>query len=483
MQVLLRTQCPRGGRLLAAALGLAVTAGVARAQQPPNLVLILADDLGWGDLACQGGAIPTPHLDALAAAGVRFTSCYVSQAACTPSRAAILTGCHANRVGLPDVLFPGAKVGLHPDEETLPELLRRRGYVTGAFGKWHLGDAEPCAPQQHGFDEFLGLPYSNDMWPVDFAGQPVPAGHAKNRYPPLHWWDGRQALEPIATLADQAEITGRLTAAAVDFVRRHRDRPFFLYLPHPMPHVPIAAGAGFAGRSGHGLYGDVIQEIDASVGAVVAALAEAGVRERTLVVFTSDNGPWLNFGDHAGSAGPLREGKGTTWEGGARVPCVMALPGVIPPGSVSSRIVATVDLLPTLCGLAGAEPPRRRIDGIDLAALLRDPSDPEPRQEYWFYYGRDLQAVRAGRWKLHLPHDYRSYAGQAPGSGGRPGPTATRRTGLELYDLERDPGERNDVRREHPHLVHALLERAAAARADLGDGTVGPGCRPPWRAP
>jgi arylsulfatase A-like enzyme len=425
----------------------------------PNLVVILADDLGYGDLGCYANAkAKTPNLDGLAASGMRFTSWCVSQGACTPSRASLLTGRYANRIGLPDVLNPNAKIGLDARIPTLATVCKDAGYATGAVGKWHLGDAPEFTPTRRGFDSFWGLPYSNDMWPVNYDGSPKPT----SSYPTLPIIENGVKVGTVETLADQSTLTRRVTEHAVDFIRSHASGPFFLYVAHPMPHVPIAASEAFRGKSGGGLYGDVIMEIDWSVGEILRALDQAGRRDDTLVVFLSDNGPWRNFGDHAGSQGPLREGKGSTWEGGVRVPCIMRWPGTVPAGSTCGSLITSLDLLPTFAALANLQRPQAPIDGVDCSALLRGDSAAHPRDEFLYYYSRTLEAVRKRNWKLHLPHDYRCYEASAPGKDGFPGPTTTGRTGLELYDLEKDPAERRNVADLHPDIVEELTKLAAS---------------------
>jgi arylsulfatase len=456
------------------------------ADRPPNVVLVFTDDQGYGDLGCYGSEdIPTPHIDRLAGEGLRFSSFLVSQAVCSASRAALLTGCYSERVSVQGALSAGARVGLNPDEETLAELLKERGYATGIFGKWHLGHRQPFLPKQQGFDEWFGLPYSNDMWPVGYDGVPIESGR-KSSYPELFLYEGDEPVEPVRTLADQGRLTRRYTDCAVDFIERHADEPFFLYLPHSLPHVPLGVNAARDGRSTYGPYGDVIAEIDDSVGRVLAALEQHDLTDDTLVIFTSDNGPWRNYGDHAGTTGGLREGKGTAFEGGVRVPCVMRLPGRIPAGTTTDQLAATIDLLPTIAALTGARLPERPIDGLDLTPLLLDPEGVVPgatavRREYAYYYGRDLCAVRRDHWKLVLPHTYRSYLGVEPGTDGFPGPYAQAETALALYDLATDREETTDVAAAHPGVVAELQALAERMRADLGDrvtGAKGAGVRP-----
>jgi arylsulfatase A len=443
-----------------------------REERPPNIVLIFADDLGYADLGSYGAPQGiTPRLDRLASEGVRFTSFYAAQAVCSASRAALLTGSYPNRVSISGALGPGARIGLHPDEITIAELVKARGYATAIFGKWHLGDAPEFLPTRHGFDEYYGLPYSNDMWPFH--------PERPEAFPPLPLIEGERT---IATNPDQRKLTGDLTARAVRFIERHRDEPFFLYLAHPMPHVPLFAGERFAGSTGRGLYADVVREIDWSAGQIVDTLRGLGLDRRTLVVFTSDNGPWLSYGHHAGSSGPFREGKGTTFEGGVRVPAIAWWPGQVAAGRTVHTLATTMDVLPTIARLTGATlPAGRMIDGRDIWPLLAgdEPGELDERP-FYYYWNRELQAVRSGRWKLHVPHAYRTLDG-APGRDGLPGKYASARIGRALFDLEADPGETTDVAEHHPDIVQRLDGLVSTARADLGDsatGMEGSGVRP-----
>ena len=431
--------------------------------RPPNVVIVFCDDLGYGDIGCFGAKdIATPAIDSLARDGLRLTSFYVAQAVCSASRAALMTGCLPNRIGIFGALGPQAQHGLNPAETTLADLLKQRGYATGIFGKWHLGHLPEFLPLKQGFDEYLGLPYSNDMWPFhhDLAARP--------HYPSLRLLDGEATVTTITNLEDQATLTGRYTERAVAFIEKHRDQPFFLYVPHSMPHVPIAASAAFRGKSQRGLYGDVIQEIDASVGSILAALDRAGVASNTLVIFTSDNGPWLRFGNHGGSADPLREGKGTMFEGGCRVPCVIRWPGHIQPGRVSDAIAATVDVLPTLADVVGAPLPAHQLDGVSQRALLEGQPATPPRDFYIYYYGDELQAIRQGPWKYYFPHTCSQYIeGTTPGRDGRPGPSPQRKIGPALYHLVKDINERTDRQAAEPALVSNLIARARAYDQEL----------------
>jgi arylsulfatase len=453
----------------------------------PNIVLVFADDLGYGDIEPYGAiGTPTPHLDRLAAEGMRFTQFYVAQAVCSASRAGLLTGVYPNRIGITGALFPGDQNGMPAAEETLPELLRAAGYRTGMVGKWHLGDREPFLPLQHGFDEYLGLPYSNDMWRVDYDGKsrPDPATR-RGQMPPLPLIDGNRIAREIRTLADQDTLTRTYTERARRFILGAR-QPFFLYVAHSMPHVPLGVSERFRGKSAAGPYGDVVMEIDWSVGEILRALEESGTARNTIVIFTSDNGPWLNFGNHAGNSGGLREGKGTAWEGGVKVPAIVRWPGVVSAGSVSSKIAATIDLLPTLVAAAGAAPPKLPIDGVSLMGLLKGEPGVEPRDELAHYYGYNLRAVRKGPWKLVLPHTSQTYKTAPPGWDGRPGPTPQVPVPLALYDLRADPGETLDVQASHPDIVSSLTALADRYRRDLGDdltNTKGEGVRLPAATP
>lgn len=432
----------------------AARTGIAR---PPNIVMIYADDMGYADLHCYGSNVPTPNLDRMAKEGMRFTSFYSAQAVCSASRAALLTGCYSNRVSIQGALSPNNPIGISPDEDTIAEVLKRVGYATAIFGKWHLGDRQAALPIHHGFDEYLGLPYSNDMrkTPKRFAD-----------YPELPLIEGDKKIE---TEPDQSKLTTLYTRRAIKFIEAHKDRPFFLYVPQTMPHVPLAVSDKFKGKSPRGLYGDVIMEIDWSVGQILDKLKSENLDDQTLVIFSSDNGPWLRYGDHGGSAGPLREGKGTAFEGGMREPGIFRWPGHIPPGQESAQPAMTIDILPTVARLAGATlKPDRIIDGKDIWPLLAGEKDAKsPHEVIYFYWGKELHAVRSGKWKLHLPHPYRTIA-QA-GANGVIGKDGRGHLELSLFDLDSDIGESTNVAADHPDIVARLQAYAEQARQDLGD--------------
>ncbi len=448
--------------------------------ETPNVVLIFLDDMGYGDLSVTGALnYQTPNIDRMAAEGMRFTNFLTAQAVCSASRAALLTGCYPNRVGISGALGPSSKVGLNPDEETIADLLKDKGYITGIFGKWHLGDHPSLLPLAQGFDEYFGVPYSHDMWPLH-------PNQARAKYPPLNLIEGSQALKQVENMDDAAQLTTAITERATAFIRKNKSKPFFMYVPHPLPHVPLGASSKFKGKSGRGIYGDVMMEIDWSVGQILAELKKQGLDKNTLVVFTSDNGPWLNYGDHAGSSGGFREGKGTSFEGGQRVPCIVRWPGIVPAGRVSNKLMSTIDILPTVAALCGARQPRRKIDGFDFASVFKGDDSQIPRQQFLYYYRKNnLEAVRQGNWKLVFAHPGRTYEGFAPGTNGQPGQLNENYSiAAALYNLERDPGERYDVKDQFPEMVGSLEKIAEAARADLGDdlqNRIGANLRAPGR--
>ena len=431
--------------------------------RPPNIVLILTDDQGYADVGVYGAeGFETPHLDRLAARGVRLTHHYATQAVCSASRASILTGMYPNRIGIHGALFPRADRGLDTALTVLPELLRARGYATGIFGKWHLGDLPPYLPRYHGFDEYYGIPYSNDMWPA----------HPSNdhfKFYALPVFDGDAVVDSLHH--DQSNLTTALTERSVDFIERHRDEPFFLYVPHPQPHVPLFVSDKFRGKSARGLYGDVIMELDWSVGQILDALAAHDLTENTLVIFTSDNGPWLSYGEHAGSTGGLREGKQTAFEGGQRAPFLVSLPGRLPAGTTVDVPTMGIDLLPTLAELVGAPPPSDSLDGKDVWSVWAGERTEAPQAAYFFYYHQnDLRGIRSGDWKMYFPHTYNGLDGRPGGTGGAAVDYARMTLDeIHLYHLPTDPSERTNVAEQHPDVVAKLNALADAMRADLGD--------------
>ena len=441
--------------VLAACADPAPSETVETREGPPNIVVIFADDLGYGDVGVFGGTrARTPHLDRMAAEGLRLTSFY-SFPTCSPSRAALLTGCYPPRVGIPKVLGPPSaewtkkrQYGLHPDEELLPELLKDAGYATGMVGKWHLGHFPETRPLEQGFDEWLGIPYSNDMIP-------------KQGYPDLALFQDRDTLE---LNPDQTDLTKRFADRSVRFVREHAGEPFFLYVAPSMPHVPLFTTEESAGRSGTGIFGDVIEEVDDLVGAILAELEAQGIDDNTLVLFTSDNGPWLSYGNHAGSAGPFRAGKGTTYEGGMRVPFIARWPGGIPAATSSHAPMMLIDVLPTLADITSVDLPERKIDGRSLAPLFTSTIAPATAPLYYFREGK-LGAVREGKWKLMIPHGTRKV--RTVGNDGERGEYDYFDTETELYNVVEDPAERYNVLADHPEVAARLAALIEAKSVEI----------------
>ncbi len=456
--------------LAASAVGLTGCDRAVPHSEHPNIILINLDDAGNGDFSFSGAIdYKTPNIDRLAQEGVRYTNFHVAQPISGASRAGLLTGCYPNRVGFSHAPNPGSPYGINPEEETMAEVLKKEGYATAIFGKWHLGDAEKFLPLQHGFDEWYGLPYSNDMWPF----------HPQWKFPDLPTYEGNKVL---GYNLDQSNLTSYYTERSIKFIRENKDRPFFLYLAHSMPHVPLAVSERFKGKSEQGLYGDVMMELDWSVGEVMKTLRELGLEENTMVVFTSDNGPWIAYGNHAGSTGGLREAKATTFNGGLRVPCIVRWKGVIPQGGICERLASNIDLLPTFAEASGAALPKKKIDGVSLMPLMKDPDAQPVREALCFYYQfNDLEAVTDGRFKLIFPHKYLAY-GMA-GNDGLPGEMVEREVReMELYDMRRDAGERYNVLEQYPEVAKKLQAIADACREDLGDdlrGMSGTGRRKP----
>ena len=438
----------------------------------PNVIIILMDDMGFGDPECYNGyAYHTPNINKLAAEGMRFTNYYSAQAVCTASRAGLLTGCYPNRLGISGAFYPWTKIALNPKEETIASTLKKAGYHTGMVGKWHLGSKPEHLPLNYGFDEYLGLPYSNDMWPVNYDGKPITdTANAKYKYPPLPLLLGDKPLQYIRTLEDQGTLTGKYTKRACEFIQQNKNKPFFLYLAHSMVHGPIAASPAFLGKSGVGLFGDVMMEVDWSIGEIMKTLKANKLDDNTLVIFTSDNGPWLTFGDHAGNTGGLREGKGSSWEGGQRVPCIIRWPGKVPAGSVSSNITTALDFLPTIANLAKAPLPKNKIDGVDIMPVLTMQPGANPRDEFAYYYQHNsLEAVRKGKWKLVLAHRSQTYKTYMPGQNGFPGGYADFQAPEALYDISHDPGETLDIQKQHPEIMKEMKVLVEKYRSTLGD--------------
>jgi len=457
----------------------ALLAGCEPAQQlntqKPNVVLVFIDDEGYGDVVCYGATgFQTPNIDRLAGAGMKFTNFYSAQPVCSVSRAGLLTGCYPNRLGFPGALFPRDTIGLNSKEFTMAEMFKEQGYSTACFGKWHLGWQKEFLPLQHGFDEYVGLPYSNDMWPhSNVTGERLPKDKGRGSYPVLPIIEGNQVVDSVMSLKDQDKLTTLYTEKAVDFINRNADKPFFLYVPHTMGHIPLGVSDKFRGKSEQGLYGDVMMEIDWSVGEISKALEKHNLTENTIFIFTTDNGPWLNFGNHAGSAGGLREGKMTNWEGGQRVPFIIRWPGITPEGTVCNQLACAIDLLPTFASITKGRLSDNKIDGVDISSLLRGDFNSSPRETILYYKSDGLNAVRKGNWKLVLPHTWRSYNSQ-PGNDGKAGQKVKMKIEKpELYNMMRDPGERYNVIQSYPEIVKEIMVEVEKARKELGDWNIG----------
>lgn len=425
----------------------------------PNVIIIFCDDLGYADVGCYGASdIPTPNIDRMASEGVRFTDFYTTASFCTPSRTGLMTGCYPQRLGMTSNTLPGLNWGLNPKETTIAEVFRSVGYVTGCFGKWHLGHDTTFLPVSQGFDESLIIPYSHDM----YQGAPwaeITKSFPFDYVPVIH---GTQTVEKLRTRDDFSRLTGIFHDAAESFIRRHATEPFFIYLPHAMPHLEIKPVADWAGVSGRGPYGDVIAELDAAIGELLETLKETGIDEKTLVIFSSDNGPaniYQKPGFEGGRVGPLSGRKATSREGGFRVPGIFRWPGVIAPEQTCRQLASTMDLLPTCAKLIGAELPDDPIDGKDILPLLLSPNTAKtPHEQFYYYHGQRLDALRSGPWKL-----WPERGAQA----------------AQLYNLEADPAESNNLAEQNPDVVRALLEEIQLARRTLGDSnTAGAALRP-----
>ena len=426
------------------------------AEAKPNFVIIFTDDQGYGDLGCFGSTkIKTPNLDRMSDEGRKFTDFLVASPVCTPSRAALLTGSHPKRIGMHQhVLFPGATKGLNPSEHTIADHLKGQGYATACFGKWHLGDNPETLPRKNGFDTYFGIPYSNDMNHPDNKG--------KTRMTSDELWEDQSSTltqwntplikdETIVELpVDQRTITRRYTDHAIEFITEHKDAPFFVYLPHSMPHIPLYVPEDAYDPDPQNAYTCVIEHIDAEVGRLMDTIRDLDLSENTYVIFTSDNGPWLRFKNHGGSAGPLRAGKGTTFEGGQRVPCIMWAPGRIPAGTECDTLATTLDILPTIAALAGKPlPTDRKIDGLDVTALLHDTAQKSPREEFLHYSSRGaLEGIRQGNWKLLVK-------------------SKNQKVETLLFDLSTDLGEKTNLAEKHPDKVKSLTARMQELDAEI----------------
>ncbi len=437
-------------------------------KSPPNVVIIFLDDAGWADFSPFGNpGYPTPNVQHLADQGCRFNNFYVPQAICSASRSVLMTGCFPGRTKMFGAHAPRNE-GLSVDFATMGEVFKRHGYATAAFGKWHLGDQEGRRSHDRGFDETCGIMYSNDMWkhhPVnpEYWGQ----------WPLQFWENGAITIEDLQG-EQQEMLTTWYTEHAVDFINRHKDEPFFLYVPHAMPHVPLFCSSKFQGKSGTGLYGDVMMEIDWSIGEITGALDRNGLKDNTIVIFTSDNGPWKSYGNHSGKTpfggprekAPFRDAKGTSFEGGIRSPCIISYPPEIQPGTSSNSIFSTVDFMPTLAALTGAGLPSNQIDGENVWDIIAGKDGAKnPHDYYPVSTGDRFEGVISGdgRWKLHIPHQYRVVS--EVGNDGAGGKYIQQEIGLSLFDLDNDSDEKYNVMEDYPEITKKLLGFAEAHRS------------------
>ena len=431
----------------------------------PNIVFILTDDLGYGDLSSYGSkTINSENIDQLAKDGVKLTSYYAAQPVCSASRAAVLTGVYPNRIGIHNAFGPNSNSGINHSELTLAEMLKENGYSTGIFGKWHLGSKKEYFPTNHGFDEFYGILYSNDMWrwhPEYPEGYPEDLLLYRNE-------------NPIMEIIDQSDLTKDITSESIDFIERNKNNPFFLYIAHPQPHVPLFVSKDFENITGNGLYADVITEIDYSVGRVLRSLEENGLTENTIVVFTSDNGPWLSYGNHSGSSGIYREGKGTTWEGGVRVPSIIKFPNKLKSRVIDEPVMA-IDWMPTFAELTNSKLSANKIDGKNIWPLLTGEISSSPHEELYFYYRvNELHSIRMNDWKIHFTRTYRSLNGRPGGIDGIPVKYDMNVIEQnELYNLKNDPRELYNVYNEFPEIAKKMEELGERARNELGDNLSG----------
>ena len=431
----------------------------------PNIVFILTDDLGYGDLSSYGSErVETTNIDKLAEDGVKLTSYYAAQPVCSASRAAILTGAYPNRLGIYNAFGPTSDSGISHNEYTLAEMLKDNGYKTGIFGKWHLGSKKEFFPTRHGFDEFYGILYSNDMW----RWHPeYPEGYPQD----LLLYRNENALKEII---DQSSLTKDITTESINFIKKNKDHPFFLYIAHPQPHVPLFVSENFMNITGEGLYADVITEIDYSVGRITKYLEENDLSDNTIFVFTSDNGPWLSYGDHSGSSGIFREGKGTTWEGGVRVPSIIKFPNGLRPSIIDEPVMA-IDWMPTFANITKSKLSQNKIDGKDIWPLLSGELNQTPHKELYFYYRvNELHSIRMNEWKIQFSRTYRSLNGREGGKNGIPVKYDMNVIeSNELYNLKDDPEEKINVYDKFPEIAKKMEKLADEARIKLGDNLLG----------
>lgn len=433
-----------------------------QAKKRPNFILIITDDQGYGDLSSFGATdIETPHIDKLAKEGRKYSRFYVPQSQCTPSRAGLLTGCYPNRVGVDWVFLPHSNTGLNPDEETIADILKPQGYASAYFGKWHLGHHPEFLPTNQGFDSFFGIPYSNDMWPLN--------PRKDYTFPPLPLIENTTTIDTVDEEIQQ-KMTQLLTQRTVDFIETNSDKPFFAVLSHPMPHVPLYVSDAFKGKSKRGLYGDVMMELDWSVGQITKTINDLGIEDNTMIMFLSDNGPWIAYGNHGGSTGGLKEGKETSYEGGIRSPLLIKFPSEISSGKTIDTPINGIDLLPTIAHLAKAKLPTRQIDGHNIMDQLTGKSKSMAHDAYYFYMNKNqLEAVMTDKWKYILPHTFNSLNGRNGGQNGTLAAYEKKSVKAELYNMITDKNELNNVITNYPEIAMSLAEKADSIRMILGD--------------
>jgi arylsulfatase len=432
----------------------------------PNIIIIYIDDMGYGDVSPYNNKINyTPNFQWLADNGLTLIDFYVSQAVCSASRTSLLTGCYSNRLGIHGALFPDSKIGLNPAEITIADMLKTKGYATKAIGKWHLGAQKEFLPTRQGFDEYYGIPYSNDMW----------YKNTNRKFPPLPLIQNETVID---TISEQSWFTQRFTEKAIDFIDANRSKPFFLYLAHPMPHVPIYVSDKFKDKSGKGLYADVIMELDWSVGEIINKLKQLKLEENTLLIVASDNGPWLPFGNHAGVTNGLRESKGTSWDGGVRTPCLMYWKGKLAKGVNVNTPIMNIDILPTIAYLTNSSLPEKPIDGVNIWKVLSNDSKDKEfvslRPLFIYYNTNELQGMRWKNWKLYFPHTYNSMDGVTPGNDSKRAQTRqVKLEAMELYDLSNDKGEKANLASKFPDVVSQMNTMADEIRKKIGDSLKG----------
>jgi len=437
----------------------------------PNIILVFLDDAGYGDFGITGSSTPTPAIDALATNGVQLTQFYDASSVCSASRAALMTGRYANRFSFNPVIFPHEKVGLPEKEQTLAELLKSQGYSTHMFGKWHLGHQQGALPLSHGFDEYYGIPYSNDMWPykrdINNKSDEQAYVYKPNRNSlPLPMIEGNHVVTPSLTPEDQKSLTKDFTDRAIKVIKQKSEQPFFIYLPYSASHIPIFVRDEIKGKSGGSLYQDVIYEYDQQIARMMKALTDKGIDKDTLVIFTSDNGPWTVYGDHGGSAADMRGFKMTTFEGGIRVFTAMHWPNGFKQGLTLTEPAMTIDILPTIAEIIGATPRGEKLDGRSLLATLSGKQSPDSMiKPYFNFHGDSLKSMRYGKWKLHLPGKVRTVT--KVGNGGFRGDYGTEQIPLSLYDLTSDPAETTNLVKSHPEVVEQMTTMMAEITAEI----------------